>query len=173
MSRGGYDDHDENFPNEQAFWDHRAKLARTSKRGRKALTELREALLALPERRLIEGALSTVRVEDRCVREYQRRSAIAKHREQGDGVCAVGAYIWHRRVKEGMTTDEAFDSLPVLLDSEGGLLETAEEGKAAGLTWTLAYILADYNDEVFAGMTTEERFEAFIKWIDRELAVSA
>jgi hypothetical protein len=41
-------------------WERNARVALKGKRGRKALAELREALMALPERRLIEGAVCTV-----------------------------------------------------------------------------------------------------------------
>lgn len=171
MSRGGnYDDYDQNFPNEAAFWEQRAKLARTSKRGKKALAELREALMALPQKRLIEGALSTVAITDRCVNKWQREAVEDHISRDGEGVCAVGAFIWHKRIKEGMTPDEAFASLPVLTDDDGDLTMTADEGKAAGLTWTLAYLLADRNDETYGHCTPEERFERYIAWIDAELA---
>ena len=41
----------------QGRWEHNARRALKGKRGRKALADLRAALLALPEPRLIEGAL--------------------------------------------------------------------------------------------------------------------
>ena len=170
MSRGGNDDYDENFPNEWAFWERRMKLACTSKRGRKALAELREALLALPERRLVEGALSTVRIVDRAVNGWQHDSAVEKHDQEGDGVCAVGAYIWHKRVKAGMSPDEAFDSLPILLDDYSSLDETARVGEKEGLTYTLAYLLADLNDETFGHQTPEARWQRYMAWLDKELA---
>src|SRR5487761_1366554 len=46
-------------------WERNARAVLKSRRGRKALTEIREALLALPEKRLIEGALCTVGGPDR------------------------------------------------------------------------------------------------------------
>lgn len=171
MSRGSDYDYDESFPNEAAFWNQRAKLARTSKRGKRALSELREALLALPERKLIEGALSTKgNVLDRCDHAWQREDVQHHVERQGEGVCAVGAFIWHKKVRAGMSADEAFDSLPVLTDGDSSLWETAEEGQKAGLTLTLAYLLADRNDETYRDCTPEERYERFLAWIDKELA---
>ena len=41
-------------------WQHNARAALKGKRGRQALRDLREALLALPEHRLIDSALCTV-----------------------------------------------------------------------------------------------------------------
>jgi hypothetical protein len=49
--------------NEWAFWAHRAKQAQSSKRGLRAFAELREALLALPEKRLIARALCTAALQ--------------------------------------------------------------------------------------------------------------
>lgn len=45
---------------DQGRWQRNARAALKSRRGRRALAEIREALLALPEKRLIEGALCTV-----------------------------------------------------------------------------------------------------------------
>lgn len=196
-------------------WEWNARRALKSKRGRKALAELREALMALPERRLIEGALCTVGdpyrrvppVTDaelaeadaradafhaeyglpadtgdareqraRLAREFrdEERGALAESIErQGCGVCANGAILWHRLVKDGMDPDEAFASLPTLMsEDDGDPLEAtaALAAKDAGLTYTLAWELAYRNDETYDRMTPEERWEAFVRWIDRELA---
>jgi len=167
-----YDDYGSSFNNEAAFWDHRAKMALTGKRGRKALADLREALLALPEKRLVEGALCTVRAPERAGNDWQRADAEEKVSSEGEGVCAVGAYIWHKRVKAGMSPDEAFDSLPLLLDTDSDITETADAGQSAGLTWTLAYLLASRNDETYGPYTPEQRYERFMAWIDERLQVA-
>jgi hypothetical protein len=72
---GDYDgDGDDEFNgNGWAMWQKRAELALRGKRGRKALAELRDALMALPEKRLIEGALCTVGVGDRLERDPEDR----------------------------------------------------------------------------------------------------
>lgn len=51
--------------NTAGLWQGALKAALHSKRGRQALTDLREALMALPERRLIAGALCTVGLAER------------------------------------------------------------------------------------------------------------
>ena len=178
----------------QGRWEHNARTALKGKRGRQALRELREALIALPEHRLIEGAVCTVGAEQRRDRIAEQERAIwermnpqwrtpepnlegvadldALIRPQGEGVCAIGALVWHRKVKAGMDPAEAFASLPDLAD-EGtdALQETAHLAKEeAGLTFTLAWELAYRNDETYGRKTPEERWTAFIEWIDRELA---
>ena len=53
-------------------WERNARAVLKSKRGRKALAELREALMALPEHRLIEGAVCTVGAAERHQRNGHR-----------------------------------------------------------------------------------------------------
>ncbi len=201
MSRfNDYDDY-EGEPEQilaQGRWEHNARVALKGKRGRQALRDLREALMALPEHRLIEGAVCTVGVEQRKAArlaaaerekaDYDRRYAaewgplaldtaavneLGRHVEHdGEGVCAVGAIAWYRKVKAGMDPAEAFASLPDLADEgSDGLCETASLGQAeADLTYTLAWELAYRNDEIYARKTPEERWTAFVAWIDAELA---
>ena len=197
MSRyNDYDDY-EGEPEQilaQGRWEHNARVALKGKPGRKALRDLREALMALPEHRLIEGAVCTVGAGERRARiAAQERAAWERMspryrpaepdlevagdldaliRSEGEGVCAVGALVWHRKVKAGMDPAEAFASLPDLAD-EGtdALQETAHLAKEeAGLTFTLAWELAYRNDETFSRKTPEERWTAFVAWIDQELA---
>jgi hypothetical protein len=184
-------DGDEPFPNASALWQHSAELALKGRRGRKALRELREALLALPNKRLVAGALCTVnpaerRPEKRIVNIPQTDTKPAWHyeddwqgqhfdeivQEQGQGVCAIGALLWHRKVKDGMDPDQAFAELPTVDGyNDDGLYETAKIAKAdAGLAYSLAWRLAYRNDETLDGCTPEERYTKFLAWIDTELA---
>lgn len=177
MSRFGDSDGEEWFPNSGDLWRANVKRALEGKRGRKALAELREALRALPEKRLISGALCTVGgmarpdlPEPRTDRQdWYRDELKVKLEDEGEGVCAIGAYLWFKKVKAGVDPQAAFAELPVLLDIDGGDYETAAAGKAAGLTFTLAWQLAYQNDESMEGMTPEQRYEAFMAWIDRQL----
>ena len=175
MSRYGDDYGDgERFPNEYALWEANAERALKGKRGRQALADLREALAALPEPKLIEGALCTVNPAARLehLREgWIRHDLETRIEEQGAGVCAIGALLWHRKVKAGMDPAEAFGSLPTLPDSDFDLDDTARLAvRDAGLAYSLAWNLAYRNDETFEGLTPEERHTAFLAWIDRELA---
>lgn len=61
---------EENYPGQFDLWQANCERSMRGKRGQEELRELRESLLALPDKRLILGAL-----ED----------------EEG-GVCAIGAY---------------------------------------------------------------------------------
>lgn len=175
MSRfNDYDyDYDEQYPNQSALWWANAQRALAGKKGRQALTELREALLALPEQRLISGALCTVGGLDRVghLSKWAHEDMAEKLASEGEGVCAIGAYLWFKEVKAGADPQAAFEKLPTLLDSDGdGDWQTAEAGRAAGLTLTLAWSLAYRNDGQFEDMTPEQRHTAFIGWIDKQLS---
>jgi hypothetical protein len=176
MSRFEDYDYEEQFPNQGEFWHANVQRALSGKRGKKALSEMREALFALPEKRLIAGALCTVGGVEQRARPndphgWYREDLAAKVESEGEGVCAIGAYLWFKKVKAGADPQAAFDELPTLLDSEGeGDLATADAGRAAGLTFTLAWTLASRNDSAFDDMTPEQRYSAFMKWLDEQLA---
>jgi hypothetical protein len=182
MSRFGDDGDPPEYANASDLWEANVRRALAGKRGKKALAELREALRALPEKRLISGALCTVggmdrpdapsppRDDDRWPGGGWAREELAiKLEEEGQGVCAIGAFLWHKKVKAGADPRAAFEELPMLLDSEHDGWETAIEGKKAGLTYTLASSLAYQNDESYGGMTPEERYTAFMAWLDEQL----
>jgi hypothetical protein len=175
MSRAGEGDYDDNFPNEWAFWERRTRQVLNGRPGRKALAELREALLALPEKRLIANALSTAGKVDTLPPEQARWYA-QDHKEvldQGEGVCAVGAFVWYQRVKAGADPEQAMRELPLNPDYDGSPEVTVEAGKAAGLSWTLAWLLMSRNDDTFEGLTPEERYDAYLAWLDEKLGMSA
>lgn len=200
----------------QGRWERNARATLKSKRGRQALRDLRDALLALPDRRLIDSAVCTVGGVDQRVpsmtdaefdamaalvaeestyaavnpdwpRQYAEMSREGREEErkrfawiverEGEGVCAIGAYLWHRKVKAGMDPAAAFAEIPSVFDGEEGagdaLNETAKLGEAAGLAYTLAWELAYRNDETYRSKTPEQRYEAFLAWIEAELGETA
>jgi hypothetical protein len=174
MSRYGDDYGGEDFPGQYALWQANYERALKGKRGRQALRDLREALLALPEKKLIEGALCTVnpatRLRDVPEDSWRYRDLSEALGGKGEGVCAIGALLWHRKVKAGADPSEAFDSLPTLEDSNYGLDDTASLAVSdAGIAYSLAWALACKNDETYRRMTPEERYTAFMAWIDAEL----
>jgi hypothetical protein len=174
MSR--YDDtgdyYDQDFPGQSALWHANAERALRGKRGRKVLTDLREALMALPEHRLIEGAMCTTaaarRLEDLPDRGWSREEFTGIAEKEGEGVCAVGAYLWHRHVKAGMDPVAAFDALPTIFGGDG-IEDTARIAEAAGVVYSLAWNLAYRNDETYGEKMPEARWAAFIEWIDQQL----
>lgn len=162
-------DYEQGFQNQADLWHANARRALAGKRGKKALAELRDALLALPEKRLINGALCTVNPAERrplgFPGEFNRMIET-----EGEGVCAIGAFLWHKQVKAGVDPQEAFASLPTLSAEDDGPWATADAGAAAGLTYTLAWELAYRNDELLDGMDPEDRYTKFMEWLDQQLA---
>lgn len=161
MSRYQDGDGDSDW-NTVELWQHNLELALSGKRGKQALADLKAALEALPEKRLIERALCTVG-------GVEKRPEIA-NLEQPEGVCAVGAYVWWQKVKQGKDPLQAFEELDTLPDEDGDIWDTVEAGKSAGLTRVLAWELAYTNDETYGGLTPEERYARFVGWIDQQLA---
>lgn len=142
MSRFDYADGDEAIP--WAFWERIVSRALAGKRGQRALAEFEEALVALPEPKLIEGNLAS-----------------------DEGVCAVGALVAHKLAKrDGLAMAEAMAELPHGEDYED-IHETAEAGRNAGLTWAVAWHMAYLNDEKFVDETPEQRYEAMLAWVRR------
>jgi hypothetical protein len=184
------------FANAGAFFETRAAMAIYSRRGRKALRELREALLHLPKRELIEGAVCRRTPEEDEDGEpieapepvvfpgqlaMDGSEVLTPVTSTGlpprvEGVCAIGAWTWWQKVKAGTDPAKAFEELPALdandeWSAEGGeMFETAWLGQKHGLTFPLAWELASANDETFASKTPAERWQAFMDWIDKVLA---
>jgi hypothetical protein len=211
MSRySDYDDYDEEDGQEERErqWRENYAAALRSESGRRFLRDFRDALLALPEHKLIQSAMCTVGGADKRApkmseqdkaayaaqyaglphfaggaaerwAEMEARGRAELHDDlaeligrEGEGVCAVGAFLWHRKVKAGADPAEAFASLPLLFDHQKGdpLTDTADLGKQAGVAWELAWELAYMNDETFRGKSPQERHAALVAWIDEQLA---
>lgn len=128
-----------------ALWQANVRRAIAGKRGQKALRDVETALLALPSKRLLSGELVD---------------------HQAGEVCVVGALGIQREMRAGKTFAEAIEELPYV-DND---FETAEYGTTLGLTMTLAWRLAEVNDERFGHKTPEERYEAVLGWVRDQLA---
>jgi tetratricopeptide (TPR) repeat protein len=181
MSRVGDWDEPPDYDNAGELWAANAARALKGKRGRAALRDLREALLHLPEKRLIARALCTVGAENRRPKSLTHPDGTVHAswslgdfnevvEQEGEGVCAVGAYVWWKKVKAGADPEEAFAALPTLLDADTDISETAYEGQKAGMTYTLAWELAFRNDGTYEALTPELRYEAFLNWLDKAIS---
>mgnify|MGYP001583717301 CR=1 FL=1 len=162
---------DEEFPGQFALWEQSQKQALKSKRGRQVLRDLRAALLALSDKRIISRALCTVGRHRTNVDPDLDEHLDELLNKQGEGVCIVGAYAWHQLVRMGKTTEEAFDALPTLLDIEHPLYDTINFAKTqCGMSIALAWMLSWKNDETLSQLLPEDRYTAFMRWIDAEIA---
>ena len=142
MSRFDFDNDDWTLSDE-ALWMANIERAIHGKRGQKALRALEQALLALPEKRLIAGALLD---------------------ENGE-VCPLGA-LWRQRC---LTRGEAV-KLPDNLVDEDGLYQSIEIGMTYfGMTKVLANTIAYQNDEARSDKTPEERYTRMLAWVRAQL----
>lgn len=91
MSRIGYSD-EEDWPGQFELWQANCRRSLHGKQGQEELRSLREALLALPDKRLIHGSLVDTDGE----------------------VCAVGAYARHKGLDlQGFDPEDATDEVAV------------------------------------------------------------
>lgn len=127
----------------EGLWRHNLKRALVSTRGQKALAELEEALLALPEKKLIAGKMAW----------------------PSGAVCAIGAFALHKMLQAGEDRDDALHWLCAVEDP----WETASTGKRHGMTYTLAWHIAQMNDENFANLPDDIRYTRMLAWVRRQL----
>lgn len=159
MSREWPDYNESSYPPE--FWEQAVKQAINGKRGQKALRELEAALLAMKNKRLIDGAL--------C--------------KEGE-VCALGAMYMHKspnKLKGWLELQEAAgfescgtpsykDQHPYHRYGEPDLSEMGTFGREElGLTYALAASIAEENDWGLANETPEQRYERVLAWVRRQL----
>lgn len=135
-----------------ALWQHNLWAALKGKRGQAALREVRDALLALPDKRLIAGAACEVKWDD-------------NDRPEKAEFCLIGAYAFHKRVKGGEAPEKVIEELAAI-ESEW---ETQDAGRKVGLVGTLAWELAYRNDEEYAGLTPEQRYAETLTWVESQI----
>lgn len=164
------DDWDEDSVLAYGRWMVNTRRVFKSKNGQKALRQLRDALVALPDKRLISGALSTIGRTADVVDEYDELGHVI--REQGEGVCAIGALLLHHHQAAGHTPEQAAALIPRVcgLEDGDGLAETAGAATATGMVYTLAWNVAYQNDERLHDCTPEERYTRMLAWVEKKLA---
>lgn len=128
MSRFSEGDYDSES-NYAYLWPARVEQVVNGKRGQKMLRELTYALLALPERRLIAGAIAKPNGEVCTV------GALAKYKD-------VDLNRGYERFNRATLQYETFEGE----GWQGDEHETATLGAELGLTWTLAWQLGYMND---------------------------
>lgn len=130
------------------------------KKGRKFLSELESALLALPAKRLVLGTMAEAR-EEGC----PGASPVVPTGE----VCALGAVAIARAVAEGVPREEALAQLAKKFDpSEDGWTLTSEAAHHLKICHPLAYAVV-YQNDVGSARTPEQRYDNVLAWVQRKL----
>jgi hypothetical protein len=135
------------------LWRASVVRARAGRRGQAVLAEMEAALLALPAKRLIEGAVSR------------------------DGeVCAIGALAVHRRVTGGeqrafvlAALEEAWRGYDDEHDCDADAIARYLGQDVLRVTYTLAWEIQAVNDRDWhrTAPTPEERYEWVLEWVRR------
>lgn len=156
MSRFNGEDYEPEYNNAWELWNTAVNRHLGGAKGQQALRDLRDALLALPEKRLIENRLAD---------------------EQGC-VCTVGALALHKRTTQGEKPDEVLADLASRITQEtledGDYWEVEERtikcGKDIGLKMTMAVTLAQKNDDqAHWKETPEQRYERVLAWANKRI----
>lgn len=141
-------DGDEEFPGQWFLWEQALMRSVSGRKGQTALRDLRDALLSLPEKRLIAGRLAD---ETGCV-------------------CTLGALALKRRVDGGESREDVLASLAEMIpeglyDEYEADMQTVHVGERAGVTRTMIADLAYRNDELFRE-TPEHRYERILRYVE-------
>lgn len=145
VTRFGYADCDWDYGRYE-LWECAVANALAGRRGQAALADLEAALVALPEPRLIEGALA----------------------KDGE-VCAVGALVAANRCAAGEDRAVVLAEMERLTDPEDcwdASDVTAIVGQRHGrMAYAMAWRIAELNDEDCRNMTPEQRYEYVLGWV--------
>jgi hypothetical protein len=139
-----YDDGDWDY-GRYMLWEHAQGRALSSPRGQQALETMEAALLALPTKRLIDSALS----------------------KDGE-VCAVGAFALYKRTAAGEQRDAVLADLERKSEPDDTYCAadvTASVGHNAGMAYSVAWRMAELNDEDFLYATPEQRYAGVLAWV--------
>lgn len=181
----------EEFPNQTALWNANIERSIKGKKGQAVLRDLREALLELPQPRLINGYIAAgnevcavgalvlkrrvskgeargevLKELERLVKPYCECSHSIDEHEDGTGHCT----FYSKYSKRGCwDACEKFRLDPEEMGDEFGADVTASVGTKVGVTYSLAWRIASLNDQTFGNATPEERWQKMMEWIDKNL----
>lgn len=149
-------DYDEQFPGAYELWEHNTRRNFSGKAGQASLRELRDALLALPEKRLIETQLV----------------------DSKGNVCAIGALVVQRRVADGRDRAAVIAEMAeaVEVEDDWGVdtweaeQQTIAVAKACGMKTNMAVAVSWENDfGPRSDETPEDRYTRVLAWVERRI----
>ncbi len=142
-----YDDYWQDFEGQHDLYRQATINAINGKKGQKLLKELEQALLALPEKRLVEGSF--------C---------------DGKEVCASGALVRYRELSKGRSRDEVLAELAEKSASTNNELEGQEFAmRELGCVRSLAWSIVFANDQDEGRYTPEQRYEHVLSWVKENI----
>jgi len=133
---------EEDFPNQAFLWEANYERSLKGRKGQSALRDIEQALLALPEKKLIADAL-----------------------QDDDGqVCAIGALAKHKGVSmpPPLEIDSEFEDYKVID-------QMVELGRSLGVPKLVAIAVIHENDNDWNVPTPEARYRRVLTWVQRQL----
>lgn len=188
------DDYDEFFPNQADLWWANIGRALKGRKGQRALMDLEQALLDLPEKRLISGylaadgevcAVAALALSRRMWKGEARDAILASFEEKTPPVCECGhlksvhdddghcTYLTEWNGRGCWEACVAFRLAGNDHENYDSADVTATVGVEVGLTYGLAWRLAYLNDEDFGGLTPEDRYERVLEWTRSQIGTPA
>ena len=148
-------DYDEQFPGQYMLWAANVERHFSGAAGQAKLRELRDALLALPEKRLIETRLAD---------------------ERGQ-VCALGAFAVKAHVDRGEDRDKVLAEMAAKVVEDrygidGWEAEEATRREAESLGCKMPFIVTVAYENDFGPSskeTPEERYERMLAWVEKRI----
>ena len=134
---------DEYHPGQFALWHANCRRSMQGKKGQKALQEIEQALLLMPDKRIYKDVLV---------------------RHTGE-VCVIGAMLVQQRINTGMSRDEAVASC-CELNSEN----TENVGVEIGIPRMLSWSLVVENDDEYKTRTPEQLYEHLLAWVQERIS---
>lgn len=191
MSR--FPEGDEYDPLAQGRWEANVERSIKGRKGQKALRDLRDALLAMPEKRLIadefatpdgevcavgaavaykraltKGVTITEAAKELAGEDPDSWDGYTKNPETGRYEKQVEAVRYDRETRSMVPTGEWFTEYRYHDDDPADY--TAGRGHAeAGFSYTLAWHIGWQNDDGWGHLTPEQRWEKCLAWVERRL----
>lgn len=148
---------EEDRPGQFALWDANVRRSLKGRAGQKALRELHDAMIALPEKRLIANRLT----------------------DEDGGVCAVGAYAKAKGLDlERFDPEDETDEVGVVAGMPRLVAWSvvAQNDLVNDVVWEVAYGPLNRWEATYRGgiplvrdMTPEERYERILTWVVKQL----
>lgn len=191
MSR--FPEADEYDPFAQGRWEANVERSIKGRKGQQALRDLRDALLAMPEKRLIRDEFATPDGEVCAIGAavaYKRAQAkgipiteaakelaqedpdswdgYTKNPETGRYEKQVESIRYDRATNSMVPTGEWFTEERYHDDDPADYTATRGSNEA-GFSYTLAWDIGWQNDETWSHLTPEQRWRRCLKWVESRL----
>ena len=139
--RVGYTD-EEDYQGQFDLWHANCRRSINGRKGQKALRELEQALLAMPDKRIYPDILVA----------------------PNGAVCAIGSLMVQKKIDAGMSRKEA-----VAVCAQTYPEETEDAGVEVGIPRMVAWSIAIENDNDWRVRTPKELYTHMLNWVQERI----